>query len=515
MNTQIVEAAQAARPGGKPLLELRHCTMEFPGVKALDDVNFTLMPGECHALVGENGAGKSTLSKCITGENHMTAGELWIDGEQVKLTGYSIRESQERKIAIVHQEFQLMNDLTGLENIFVGHYDTKAGFINWKKLEKRARGLMAFLQCDIDLNVPVKRLRTAERQIVQLTKALLNEPRVLILDELTAVLQEKDIQNIFRIIGILKARGIGVVYISHRLDEVFQCCDAYTVLCDGRYVNSGQVADINKDELVKMIIGRELTNVYPPINQNLGDVVLEVQHLTAPKAFSDISMNVRAGEVVGLAGLLGAGKTELVNAIFGNHKVTSGKVLLKGKEVHIHSPRQAIRMGMGIVPDERRMLGLNMLFDIKDNTTLPSLDQFRTAGIFQDLEAEARAAFDVNEKLSLKYYSLWQNVKKLSGGNQQKIVIAKWMLRDCDVFLLDEPTRGIDIGAKFEIYTLVHQLAQAGKAVIIVSPEMEELIGLCNRIYIIFEGRMMDLVEGERKTQEVIINSLLGVDKHE
>ncbi len=507
MNTQNI--------GVKPLLELRGCTMEFPGVKALDDVSFTLMPGECHALVGENGAGKSTLSKCITGENHMTAGELLIDGEPVKLSGYSIRESQERKIAIVHQEFQLMNDMTGLENIFVGHYDTRGGFINWKKLEKRAQGLMEFLQCDVDLSVPVKHLRTAERQIVQLTKALLNEPRVLILDELTAVLQEKDIQNIFRIIGILKSKGIGVIYISHRLDEVFQCCDAYTVLCDGRYVNSGKVSDINKDQLVKMIIGRELTNVYPPINQNLGDVVLEVQHLTAPKAFTDISLKVRAGEVVGLAGLLGAGKTELVNAIFGNHKVTSGKVLLNGKEVHIRSPRQAIRMGMGIVPDERRMLGLNMLFDIKDNTTLPSMDHFRVGKIFQNLEAEARAAFEVNEKLNLKYYSLWQTVKKLSGGNQQKIVIAKWMLRDCDVFLLDEPTRGIDIGAKFEIYTLVHQLAEAGKAVVIVSPEMEELIGLCNRIYIMFEGKMMDLVEGERKTQEVIINSLLGVDKHE
>ena len=499
MNTRIGGASPARQPEVRPLLELRNCTMEFPGVKALDNVSFTLMPGECHALVGENGAGKSTLSKCITGENHMTEGELLIDGEQVKLSGYSIRESQERRIAIVHQEFQLMNEMTGLENIFVGHYETKGGFISWKKLEKRARELLGFLECDIDLSVPVKRLRTAERQIVQLTKALLNEPRVLILDELTAVLQEKDIQNIFRIIGILKERGIGVIYISHRLNEVFQCCDSYTVLCDGRFVNSGRVADIDKDALVKMIIGRELTNVYPPINQNLGDVVLEVQHLTAPKAFSDISLTVRAGEVVGLAGLLGAGKTELV----------------KGKEVHIHNPRQAIHLGMGIVPDERRMLGLNMLFDIKDNTTLPSLDHFRTAGIFQDLEAEARAAFDVNEKLNLKYYSLWQNVRKLSGGNQQKIVIAKWMLRDCDVFLLDEPTRGIDIGAKFEIYTLVHQLAEAGKAVVIVSPEMEELIGLCNRIYIIFEGKMMDLVEGERKTQEVIINSLLGVNKHE
>ena len=510
-----MQDAHAARQGAVPLLEVRGCTMEFPGVKALDNVSFTLMPGECHALVGENGAGKSTLSKCITGENRMTAGELYIDGKSVKLSGYSIRESQERKIAIVHQEFQLMGDMSGLENIFVGHYQTRGGFINWKKLERHARKLLDFLQCDVDLSVPVKTLRTAERQIIQLTKALLGEPKVLILDELTAVLQEKDIRNIFRIIGILKSRGIGVIYISHRLDEVFDCCDTYTVLCDGRHVGSGNVCDIDKPQLIKMIIGRELTNVYPPVNQELGETVLEVEHLTAPRAFTDISLTVRAGEVIGLAGLLGAGKTELVNAIFGNHKVVSGRILLRGKEVRIRSPRQAIRLGMGIVPDERRLLGLNMLFDIKDNTTLPNLDKFRRAGVFQDLQAEARAAYEVNERMNLKYYSLWQTVRKLSGGNQQKVVIAKWMLRECDIFLLDEPTRGIDIGAKFEIYTLIHELAKAGKAVILVSPEMEELIGLCNRIYILFEGKLMDTVEGERKTQEVIINSLLGVNEHE
>jgi ABC-type sugar transport system ATPase subunit len=498
-----------------PLLELRGCTMDFPGVRALDNVGFTLLPGECHALVGENGAGKSTLSKCITGENRMTAGELWIDGRMVKASGYSIRESQHRKIAIVHQEFQLMSDMTGLENIFVGHYDTKAGFINWKKLEVRARKLLEFLQCEIELHVPVKNLRTAERQIIQLTKALLNEPRMLILDELTAVLQEKDIQNIFRIIGILKARGIGIIYISHRLDEVFACCDSYTVLCDGRYVNSGRVADIDKPQLIRMIIGRELTNVYPPINEQLGETVLELKNLTAPKAFRDVSLTVRAGEVVGLSGLLGAGKTELINAIFGNHRVASGRILVRGKEVRIRNPRHAIKLGMGIVPDERRLQGLNMLFDIKDNTTLPSMAKFRIGRIFQNLKSEARAAYDVNERLNLKYYSLWQTVKKLSGGNQQKIVVAKWMLRECDIFLLDEPTRGIDIGAKFEIYTLIQQLSEAGKAVIIVSPEMEELIGLCNRIYILFEGKVMDEVEGERKTQEVIINSLLGVSEHE
>lgn len=495
-----------------PLVEVKNCTMEFPGVKALDNVNFTLMQGECHALVGENGAGKSTLSKCITGENRMTKGELFVKGEQIKIPTYGVRESQSRGIAIVHQELTLMNDMTGVENIFVGRYEKKYGFVDWKALNRRAQELMDYLQCDVNLNVPVKNLRTAEQQIIQLAKAMLEEPEIVVFDELTAVLQEKDIKNIFRIIDVLKEKGIGIIYISHRLDEVFDCCDSYTVLCDGRYINSGKVSEIDKNQLVKMIIGRELANVYPPINEELGDVILEVKNLTAPKAFRNISLQVREGEVVGLAGLLGAGKTELVQAIFGNHKIVSGEVLVHGKPVNCRRPQQAIRLGMGLVPDERRSLGLNMKYDIKDNTTLPSLDLFKKGGIFQDHEAELKAAYEINEKMNLNYYSLWQSVKKLSGGNQQKIVISKWMLRDTEIFLLDEPTRGIDIGAKFEIYNLIHELTKQKKAVILVSPEMEELIGLCNRIYIMYEGAIMDEVEGERKTQEVIINSLLGVN---
>lgn len=502
---------QGAVAAGAPLIELKHCTMEFPGVKALDNVDFTLMPGECHALVGENGAGKSTLSKCITGENHMTSGELYVKGEPIKIPAYSIRESQRRGIAIVHQEFTLMNDLTGVENIFIGRYEKKLCFVDWKKLDRRAEELMEFLQCDVNLHVPVKHLRTAERQIIQLAKAILDNPQIVIFDELTAVLQEKDIQNIYRIIDILKAQGMGIIYISHRLDEIFDCCDSYTVLCDGRYIHSGAVRDIDKPQLIRMIIGRELANTYPPVNEQLGDVILETRGLTAPKAFRDVNIHVRAGEVVGLAGLLGAGKTELVHALYGNHRITGGKILYRGQEVRIRSPKKAISYGMGLVPDERRTLGLVMTYDIKDNTTLPSLNRYRKLGVFLDHEAAAKAAYDVNEKLKLKYYSLWQNVRKLSGGNQQKIVISKWMLRDADIFLLDEPTRGIDIGAKYEIYALIHQLAQQGKAVILVSPEMDELIGLCNRIYILYEGQVMDEVEGSRKTQEVIINSLLGV----
>jgi len=513
----INEKTMGAAPGAEalPLVEVKHCTMEFPGVRALDDVSFTLLPGECHGLVGENGAGKSTLSKCITGENRMTKGELTVNGKPIRVPSYSIHESQSLGIEIVHQEFQLMNDMSGLENIFFGHYTTRLGFVDWNALRKRAAELLDFLQCDVNLSVPVKFLRTAEKQIIQLAKAMLSNPKVLILDELTAVLQEKDIQNIFRIIDVLKKRGIGIIYISHRLDEILECCDTYTVLCDGKYVNSGDVADITKPQLIKMIIGRELTQVFPPVNEQFGEMLLEVKDLSAPKAFRNINLQVRAGEVIGLAGLLGAGKTELVHAIYGNHKITGGKILIKGKPVRMRKPKRAIRLGLGLIPDERRMLGLNMLFDIKDNTTLPSMNRFRKLKVFQDHPAELKAAYEINEKLGLSYYSLWQNVKKLSGGNQQKIVIAKWMLRNSDIFLLDEPTRGIDIGAKFEIYKLIGELTRQGKAVILVSPELEELIGLCNRIYIMFEGAIMDIVEGKRKTQEVIINSLLGVKENE
>ena len=508
MNEQVEKTGAAKTP----LLELKNCTMEFPGVRALDNVSFTLMPGECHGLVGENGAGKSTLSKCITGENQMTNGELYINGEKIDLQSYGIRESQKRGIAIVHQEFTLMNDMTGVENIFVNRYETKGPFVDWKKLSKRAKELMEFMQCDVNLNVPVKQLRTAEKQIVQLAKAILDNPSIVIFDELTAVLQEKDIKNIFRIIDVLKSKGIGIIYISHRLDEIFDCCDSYTVLCDGRYINSGKVEGLQKPDLVKMIIGRELVNAYPPINEQLGDVILETKNLTAPKAFRDVSINVRAGEVVGIAGLVGAGKTELIHAIYGNHKIVSGEVLIKGKVCKFRRPQKAIEQGLGLVPDERRTLGLNMVFDIKDNTTLPSIRRFPKLGLFLDHEAMTKAAYEFVEKLKLKYVNLWNSVRKLSGGNQQKIVVAKWMLRDVDIFLLDEPTRGIDIGAKHEIYSLINELAKQGKAVLLVSPEMEELIGCCNRIYIMYEGNIMDEVTGERKTQEVIINSLLGVN---
>jgi len=493
------------------LVEVKNCTMVFPGVKALDNVDFTLLAGECHGLVGENGAGKSTLSKCIIGDNRMTEGDLYIRGNKIHIPSFTVRKSQEMGIAIVHQEFQLMEDLNGLENIFIGRYTKRGPLIDWNELQKQGEELLDYLQCEVDLKTKVKHLRTAEKQIIQLAKALLDNPKVIIFDELTAVLQEDGIENIFRIIELLKAKGIGIIYISHRLDEIFQCCDRYTVLCDGKYINSGFVKDINKSQLIQMIIGRELKNVYPPKNEEFGETLLEVKNLTAESAFNDVSLSVRAGEVVGISGLLGAGKTELIHAIVGNYKTVSGEVYVRGKLAQIKSPKQAIKLGLGVIPDERRLLGLNMLFNIQDNTTLPSMFMFKKWKLFQNRRAEEKAAFEINKKLKLRYVSLGQLVTKLSGGNQQKVVIAKWMLRNCDLFLLDEPTRGIDIGAKFEIYSLINELAKAGKGIVLVSPELEEIIGLSNKVYVMYEGEVMDTVEGDDIKQEVIIQDLLGV----
>ncbi len=496
-----------------PLLEIKDCTMKFPGVVALSDVSFSLLPGECHALVGENGAGKSTLAKCITGEYRMTEGQLFIGGEEVDVSSYTVSKSQHQGLAIVHQEFQLMEDLTSLENIFIGHYERKGPFIDWKAQKEKAEELMEFLQCSINLTIPVKFLRTAEKQIVQLAKAIILDAQVVILDELTAVLQEKDIENIFRIIKILKKKGIGLIYVSHRLDEVFEICDSYTVLCDGKHIKSGRVSDIDKPKLIEMIIGRELSSdLYPSTDGPIGDTILEVKNLTSNDTFKNINLHVKAGEIVGIAGLVGAGKTELINAIFGNFPVTGGDIFIKGEKAEIRNPMDAINYKIGLVPDERKLLGLNMMFDVRNNTTMPSWKKFKKYNIFSDHKAEMEKAFEYNEKLRLKYHSLHQKVLNLSGGNQQKVVIAKWMLADSEIFLFDEPTRGIDVGAKFEIYKQIKELTNAGKAVIIVSPELEELIGLAHRIYIMFEGEMKDEVSGERKTQEVIINSLLGVN---
>lgn len=493
-----------------PLVRVQDALMEFPGVVALDNVNFELRPGECHALVGENGAGKSTLAKCIIGENRMTAGGLEVNGERVDISGYDVRQSQANGIAVVHQEFQLVDELSGLENIFLGHYAKKGPFIDQQAQQKRADELLDFLQMKVNLKVPVRTLRTAEKQVIQLARALALEANIVILDELTAVLPESDIEEVFRIVKLLKKRGIGIIYISHRLEEIFEICDRYTVLRDGQHIGTGEVSELTMPRLVNLIAGRELSQVYPDHSIPSNEVLLEISDFTSD-AFKDISLKIHAGEVVGIAGLVGAGKTELLQAIFGAYPRRSGSVRWDGKPVSIKRPRQAINLGIGLVPDERKNLGLNMLMDIWQNATLAALPRFSGVGGLMDEKAERGTSTDVLDSLNLAYSSLWQGVGKLSGGNQQKIVIAKWLIAQSRLFLMDEPTRGIDVGAKFEVYRLISELTAAGKSVLLVSPEVEELLGLANRVYVMYEGKITDVVEGDRRNQEEIMTGVLGV----
>lgn len=490
-----------------PLVELKNVSKSFPGVTALEDVSFTLYPGECLALAGENGAGKSTLSKIILGIYTPTEGKVLINGKDVT-ESYTIQEAQKYGLNAVHQELQLVPELTGYENIFLGNFESKAGFIGKRKMKTKAQEVLAFLEMSINLNCPVKNLRMAEQQIIQLAKALVLESKLIIMDELTAVLQEKDIQNIYRIVHILKEKQISIIYISHRLDEIFEVCDTYTVLVDGKMTGNGHVKDITKDQLIEKIIGRELTQVFPYKNiVKTDEVVLKVNNLTS-SVFKDINFSLKKGGIIGIAGLVGAGKTELLNAIFGNHPIQSGTIEVHGKTVSIKSPLNAIKHGIGLVPDERKALGLAMNFDIKTNMTLASLNEF--ANIFIQKKKEHAISLENAERLNLKYSNLEQYVVNLSGGNQQKVVIAKWLIADSEILMFDEPTRGIDIGAKSEIYKLITELAQSGKSIIIVSPELEELIGLCHEVHIMFEGKIDKSVQGDAITQENIINSLLG-----
>lgn len=491
-----------------PLLEAEGLTVRFPGVLALDSVSLTLEPGECHALVGENGAGKSTLARCIIGECSPSSGSIEIQGCKIP-DGYDIRKSQELGVAIVHQEFQLMDELSGLENIYMGHFETVGPFISRVKQQAQAKELVDYLGIDIDLDTPVKRLRTAEKQIVQLLRALALDARIIILDELTAVLPETDVVRVFEIVRLLKAQGKGVIYISHRLDEIFEICDSYTVLMDGRFIERGDVHDLSKSRLVELIAGRELGEVFPELAPCRKEVLLETESLSG-NGFEDVSISLREGEVVAIAGLVGAGKTELLRALFGESKTTGGRIRIRGEEVKITSPASAISKGLAYIPDERKALGLVGELNLRRNATLAAVRRFIRMGDFVDQKMEREEVQRAFDSLGLKYSSDTQSPSTLSGGNQQKVVLAKWLIAQSKIFLMDEPTRGIDVGAKSEIYHLIAELISQRKGVILVSPEIEEILGLAHRVFVMYEGRVVAEFVGDDINQKEIMRELLG-----
>lgn len=490
---------------------------DFPGVRALDGVTFTLDAGEFHALVGENGAGKSTLMKVLSGVYPAGefAGKIVIEGREVSFSG--IRDSENAGIAIIFQELSLVKELSVGENIFLGRAPSRFGVIDWTELYRRAAELLRGLGLSIDPRAKAGSLGIGQQQLVEIAKALSRDARILVLDEPTAALTDAEVETLFHILDGLKARGVGMIYISHRLDEVFRMSDRITVLRDGRTVATHAAADTNKDAIIAEMVGREVTDIFPEPKHSLGDVVLRAESVTVfsedepdKRIVDDVSFDVRAGEVLGIAGLMGAGRSELLTAIFGAWQGRYTVTLeLAGRPIAIKDPRDAIRAGIGFVTEDRKRYGLILDQTILDNMTLAALK--RVSGrIFTSRSDERRAASMPMRSLRIKAPSVETVAGTLSGGNQQKVVLGKWLLTEPRVLFLDEPTRGIDVGAKQEIYAEINKLAETGLAIVLVSSELPEVLGLSDRIVVLHEGRKTGEFTRAEATAELVMAAATG-----
>ena len=492
----------------RPLLHLSGIVKRFPGVLALSGVDFDLEPGEVHVLLGENGAGKSTLIKIISGVYTPDEGEVRFNGEPVKID--NPHDAMARGIATIHQEFSLVPDMTVAENISLGKEPTRGNvFIKSKEMVKTAGEILRKLGLELHPQRKVRALRIGEQQMVEIAKALSIESRVLILDEPTAALTDKEIEHLFEIIQGLKRQGVGIIYISHRLEEIREIGDRVTVLRDGRRVGTRKLADTNVDELISMIVGEEIKEKFPKKPAPVGRELMRVEGLTADGDFSGISFSVFEGEVLGFAGLLGAGHKELVRAIIGLSPYRSGRILISGKPVKITQPADAIRRGMTYLPADRKMEGLVLPLSVKDNISLAGLKQFVRGGLL-NLKREQQTAGDYFDRLGIKAPGIQTLVRFLSGGNQQKVVLARSLCSQSRIFLFDEPTRGIDVGAKVEIYHLINELAKQGSAVILVSSELPEILGMCDRILVIREGKLIREFPRAEATQERILQTFFS-----
>lgn len=496
---------------------MKNIVKEFPGVRALDGVNFTLEAGEFHSLVGENGAGKSTLMKVLSGVYpHGTyEGDILIDDQLRQFRG--IRDSENAGVAIIFQELSLVKELTVGENIFLGKEPSKLGVINWSELYHRTSKLLQDLNLDIDPRVPVGNLGIGQQQLVEIAKALSKEAKILVLDEPTAALTESEVEILFNILKKLKSRGVGMVYISHKLNEVFEMSDRITVLRDGKTVGTHNASDLTKDKVIELMVGREVGNIFPEPDHELGDVVLEVKGLTAfsidvasKRVVDNVSFHVRKGEVLGIAGLMGAGRSELLMSIFGAWPGRfSREIYVNGKQVSLDSPASAIGHGIGFVTEDRKRFGLILEQTILDNMTLAGLK--RISGKFlTNRTKETMAASGPMQSLRVKANSPLTVTGTLSGGNQQKVVLGKWLLTNPKVLFLDEPTRGIDVGAKQEIYAEINKLAKTGLAIVLVSSELPEVLGLSDRVMVLHEGRVTGEFVRKEATPEKVMAAATG-----
>lgn len=505
------------------ILQMQSITKEFPGVRALDDVNLSVRTGTIHSICGENGAGKSTLMKVLSGVYPYGTydGKIIFQGKEMKFK--NIKESEGAGIAIIHQELTMIPELSITENIFMGNEILKNGLIDWAEEKRRTYEILEKVGLSIDPDILIKHLGVGQQQLVEIAKALSKNVKLLILDEPTSALNESDSANLLELMKDLKSRGITCIMISHKLNEIAAISDAVTVIRDGHTVESYDVVagEVDEDKIIKAMVGRSIENRYPEHESHPGEVIFEVKNwcvedpdVEGRMVCKHESFNVRAGEIVGFAGLMGAGRTELMRSIFGkNYGIyRGGTIKIKGKEVKLNSVESAIKHGLAYVPEDRKNLGLNLLDCIRTTVVAADLDRITKHGLL-DLNEEKVAAEDYRNQLKIKTSHVDKGVTTLSGGNQQKVVLSKWMFTEPDILILDEPTRGIDVGAKYEIYKLIHQLADAGKAVILVSSELPELLGMADRIYTIFEGSITGEISAEEADQEILMKKMTITSK--
>ncbi|HHV61389.1 MAG TPA: sugar ABC transporter ATP-binding protein [Firmicutes bacterium] len=491
---------------GEVLVLMEGIEKTFPGVHALSQCQFELRAGEVHALVGENGAGKSTLVKVLTGVYTKDAGRIFYKGKEVEIP--NPRVAQELGISIIHQELNLMPHLTVAQNIFIGR-EPRRGIrflLNEKEINQKTKQLLDMIHLDLDPRTKVADLTVAKQQMVEIAKALSYNSEVLIMDEPTSALSDAETQELFRIIRQLRDKGVGIIYISHRLEELKQISDRVTVMRDGRYIDTVRTQDVTIDKIISMMVGREIYETSRANPENASqEVVLEVKNLNRGRVIKNVSFNLKRGEILGFAGLMGAGRTEVARAIFGADPIDSGEIYVKGKKVDIKSPRDAVKCGIGYLSEDRKRYGLMLGMDVETNIVLATIEKFLGfLGWVNKARVRAEAQSHVDE-LRIKTPGLQQKVKYLSGGNQQKVVIGKWLARDCEILIFDEPTRGIDVGAKSEIYKLLNDLAESGKSIIMISSELPEILRMSHRIAVMCEGRITGELSASEATQERIM----------
>jgi ABC-type sugar transport system ATPase subunit len=506
-------AGGTAATEAAPVFRLDGVTKRFGGVVAVEDVAFDLRPGEVHALVGENGAGKSTLMKIVDGLYGQDEGTLEVGGEAASFS--SPRDAEASGIAMIPQELDLFPELSVAENLFVGRKRprTSWGGLDWEAMRDETHKRLDALGVGLDATSAVKRLSAAEQQIVAIARALVGEARAVIMDEPTSSLTERETRQLFGIIGDLTAGGVGVVYISHRLEEIFEVSDRITVLRDGHHIKTAPASELDAEELVRLMVGRPLNELFTRSQSDPGETVLEVRDLTRHGEFEGVDLALRRGEILGLAGLVGAGRTELAQSIFGIRHPDAGGIFVDGEEVKIHSPQTAMERGIFYVPEERRSQGLILPFSIKNNITLSILDRICRLGFVP--RSERGIADRFMGELSIRGAEVSDPVSRLSGGNQQKVVVAKSLAREPNVLLLDEPTRGVDVGAKSEIYRLMDDLAQEGKAILLISSELEEVLSMADRVLVMREGRISGEFSRREATQESVMTAATGGPEQE